>query len=156
MAMTTNASLTKAWTVSADHQLVSYDLTSPSSENTKVWSTGHIGHASLALSPTESVLAIGGWDGHIRLFSAATGKPLGDLVYHRESVHVVAFAHVATVNAGGNEVESTIELGDEDEDSDPEDAGDGQFVLRERWLVSGSKDRRVAMWELMDFASASK
>jgi WD40 repeat protein len=147
MAMVANIDLTRAWTVSADHQLVSYDLLSNSS--TKVWSTGHIGHASLALSPHGDVLAVGGWDGHIRLFSSATGKPLGDLNYHRESIHVLAFAHNPILDPSGTEVESTIELGDE-EDSDDDEHG-GRGVHRERWLVSGSKDRRVALWELIDF-----
>ena len=152
MAMVTNSNLTRAWTVSADHQLVTYDLTS-TSESTKVWSTGHIGHASLALSPDEKVIAVGGWDGHIRLFSSATGKPLGDLDYHRESVHVVAFAHLTTASELAGEVESTIELGQE-EDSDSEDLAEGTRPSRERWLVSGGKDRRVGLWELIDFNSA--
>jgi WD40 repeat protein len=136
---------------------VTYDLESSSPESIKVWSTGHVGHASLALSSGETVLAVGGWDGHVRLFSAATGKPLGDLDYHRESVHIVAFANAsASIGVDETEVESTIELGDEDEDSDVDDVGGGGQALRERWLVSGSKDRRIAMWELKDFGQAKK
>jgi WD40 repeat protein len=153
MAMVTNTNLTRAWTVSADHQLVTYDLTS-NTDSIKVWSTGHIGHASLALSPSEKVIAVGGWDGHIRLFSSATGKPLGDLDYHRESVHVVTFAHLSITGELEGEVESTIELGEE-EDSDSEGLVEGARS-RERWLVSGSKDRRVGLWELIDFNSASR
>ena len=149
MAMITNSALTRAWTVSADHLLVLYDLTTKSS--TKAWSTGHIGHASLALSPNEDVLAVGGWDGQIRLFSSATGKPLGDLGYHRESIHVLAFAHNPVQDANGTEVESTIELGDEEDSDQDESSGGVSDVHRHRWLVSGSKDRRVAIWELMDF-----
>ena len=151
MAMVTNTDVTRAWTVSADHQLISYDLNSDSSTN--AWSTGHIGHASLALSPNGDVLAVGGWDGHIRLFSSATGKPLGDLEYHRESIHVLAFAYNSVLDSTGTEDESTIELGNE-EDSDEDENGSGG-VHRERWLVSGSKDRRVAMWELIDFTTST-
>lgn len=160
MAMTTNSDLTKAWTVSADHLLVYYDLISPhtsSDANTettiKSWSTGQIGHASIVLSPKEQVIATGGWDGRIRLFSSTTGKPLGELSYHRESVHVLAFAHAFLKQdddgtATTTEVESTIEIGEEDSDSGQEDA---TIIPRERWLVSGGKDRRVALWGLMDF-----
>jgi WD40 repeat protein len=151
MAMVANTDLTRAWTVSADHQLISYDLLSDSS--IKVWSTGHIGHASLALSPNGDVLAVGGWDGHIRLFSSATGKPLGDLEYHRESIHVLAFAHNPILDSSGTEVESTIELGNEEDSDDDENGGGGAH--RERWLVSGSKDRRVALWELIDFTKST-
>jgi len=152
MAMVANSDLTRAWTVSADHQLISYDLTTESS--TKAWSTGHIGHASLALSPNENVIAVGGWDGHVRLFSSATGKPLGDLEYHRESIHVLAFAHNSISSPDGTEVESTIELGDDDDSSDLEENSGG--ARRERWLVSGSKDRRVALWELIDFKKSTQ
>jgi WD40 repeat protein len=151
MAMVANTDLTRAWTVSADHQLISYDLLSDSS--IKVWSTGHIGHASLALSHNGGVLAVGGWDGHIRLFSSATGKPLGDLEYHRESIHVLAFAHNPILDPSGTEAESTIELGNEEDSDDDEDGGGGGH--RERWLVSGSKDRRVALWELIDFTKST-
>jgi WD40 repeat protein len=160
MAMTTNSDLTKAWTVSADHQLVSYDLTttlSPTGSEAasmKAWSTGQIGHASIALSPNEQVLATGGWDGRIKLFSSTSGKPLGELSYHRESVHILSFAHASPVDGldgtgTATEVESTIEIGEEDSDSGEED---GSVPPRERWLVSGGKDRRVALWGLMDFS----
>jgi WD40 repeat protein len=148
MAMVTNSTSTRAWTVSADHLLISYDLTSPTSDGIKNWSTGQIGHASVALSPNEKVIATGGWDGRIRLFSASTGKPLGELSYHRESVHILAFANTRAFKEEGNEVESTIEIGEEDSESEQEDES---AESRERWLVSGGKDRRVALWSLMEF-----
>lgn len=153
MAMVTNSTLDRAWTVSADHQLVSYDLTSSSSSSIRTWSTGHIGHASLSLSPDEKVLATGGWDGKIRLFSAASGKPLGELGYHRDTVHCVTFANRRSHTASGEEErESTIELGEED--SEDEGVEDGA-PPKERWLVSGGIDRRVAFWGLMDFSSTT-
>jgi hypothetical protein len=45
-------------------------------------------------------------------------------------------------------VESTIEIGEEDSESEQEDES---AESRERWLVSGGKDRRVALWSLMEF-----
>lgn len=108
----------------------------------------------MAISPDEKVLAIGGWDGKIRLFSSATGKPLGELSYHRDTVHCVSFASRRTVSTiEQEERESTIELGDEDSEDD-EGVEDGA-PPRERWLVSGGKDRRVALWGLMDFTSTT-
>lgn len=157
MAMTTNADLSRAWTVSADHQLVTYDLSagsaSSSSSTIKSWSIGHIGHASLAISANERVLAVGGWDGKVRLFSSATGKPLGELAYHRDTVHSLCFANARAVTPDEQEQESTIELGDGDEAADSDEEEDGA-PPRDRWLVSGGKDRRVALWGLMDFGKS--
>lgn len=158
MAMITDSTLTRAWTVSADHLLISYDFRKPSSAGIKSWSIGHTGHASLALSPDGKVLAVGGWDGKVRLFSSATGKPLGELAYHRETVQALCFASKATdTDMAGSEQagdqESTIELGEGDSE-DEEDVVDG-VPPRDRWLVSGGKDRRVTLWGLMDFAATA-
>lgn len=152
MAMITDPTLTRAWTVSADHLLISYDLVTPASQSIKSWSNGHVGHASLALSPDGNVLAVGGWDGRVRLFSAATGKPLGDLAYHRETVQALCFAHLPSAPeelAREGEQDSTIELGEED--SEEENGVADGAPPRERWLISGGKDRRVAFWGLIDF-----
>ena len=47
---------------------------------------------------------------------------------------------------------STLDLGDgEDDESDEEEAG----VPRHRWLTSGGKDKRIALWALKDFDSQS-
>lgn len=78
MAMVVASDLSRAFTVSADHLIVRYDLSplhslSPettvviSAESAKTqlkhFSTGHIGHASLAMSADDRVVAAGGWDG---------------------------------------------------------------------------------------------
>lgn len=163
MAMTINSTWTKAYTVSADHILVSYDLNLPPTHEQamKAWSTKQIGHSSIAISPDDKVLAVGGWDGRIRLFSAETGKPLGDLEYHRETVHALAFArpslpiNTADVEARGEGGESTIEIGNESEEDEDDVEGMEGVHPRERWLASGGKDRRIALWGLKDFTGAS-
>lgn len=105
----------------------------------------------------------------VRLFSAATSKPLGTLVSHRETVHALAFAHLAfspsqpialtdnetssaeTETATTEYPESTVNLEDDD-DSDADDEVDS-ISPRERWLASGGKDGKVALWGLMDFSA---
>lgn len=91
----------------------------------------------------------------IRLFSAASLKPLGTLSYHRETVHTLAFAHPPKPQSKvDTEETSTLELGQEEEEdgTDEEEEGVGGSVPRERWLASGGKDKRIALWGLKDFS----
>jgi hypothetical protein len=102
----------------------------------------------------------------IRLVSAATFKPLGTLKFHRETVHTLAFASAPRPSAGTGydrsdaETESvvdteaeTVEIGESSGESDEDEVGDGDGGVppRERWLASGGKDTRVALWGLIDF-----
>ena len=75
--MAVDGRLKRAFTVSADHLVVRYDLstlTDPSAplqlaradqvpEGVKSFSTGSIGNASIAVSHDGTVVAVGGWDG---------------------------------------------------------------------------------------------
>jgi hypothetical protein len=69
MAMAVANDLARAFTVSADHHVVRYDLrqnpipSGSGSSSTKHFSTGQIGNASIAISADGSVVAVGGWDG---------------------------------------------------------------------------------------------
>lgn len=130
----------------------------PAGEGKVIWRSHKADYASLR---------------RIRLFSAATSKPLGTLVSHRETVHALAFAHLAfspsqPITLADNETssaetetattettteypESTVDLEDGD-DSDADDDVDS-IPPRERWLASGGKDGKVALWGLMDFSA---
>ncbi|ORX37077.1 WD40-repeat-containing domain protein [Kockovaella imperatae] len=153
MAMTVNSTLSRAYTVSADHQLCRYDLSAESEDGCiKKQNTGQIGNASIAISADDKVVAVGGWDGKIRLFSAASLKPLGTLAFHRETVHTLAFANCVPVTndtIAPGDTASTLDL--EAEDSDEEEETREQ-LLRGRYLASGGKDTRIALWLLKDFA----
>ena len=76
MAIAVDPQLGRAFTVSADHLIVRYDLSSLAStdglaiatpghhaQSVKSFSTGQIGNASLAVSYDGKVVAVGGWDG---------------------------------------------------------------------------------------------
>ncbi|WVR06632.1 hypothetical protein IAU60_003664 [Kwoniella sp. DSM 27419] len=154
------------WTVSADHRLVRYDFgmvldsqdTVSGHAAMKDYSIKSIGHSSVITSPSGRVVATGGWDGKIRLFSAETFKTLGTLSSHRDNVHVLAFASGLLDEAllsgdrrEDTEASSTLDLNAED--SDEEDMEDDLTGVppRHRWLASGGKDTKVALWGLMDF-----
>ncbi|TFY83626.1 hypothetical protein EWM64_g383 [Hericium alpestre] len=72
-------------------------------------------------------------------------KPLGTLVYHKDGVQSLAFTRRAPA--------TPATIGDEATDSDSDDEMiEAEKAARARWLVSGGKDSRVAIWELMDFS----
>ena len=71
----------------------------------------------------------------VRLYSTKSFKPLGTLQYHKVACQAVEFAH-----------SQWTDQGDEDEDDEKEKA------RRSRWLISGGKDQRPTVWELMDFS----
>jgi len=60
--------------------------------------------------------------------------------------------------AGGDDADDTDDTdvdddgdGDEEEDTDTDEMSAEEKARRSRWLVSGGKDGRVAVWALMDF-----
>jgi hypothetical protein len=111
----------------------------------------------------------------VRLYSTKTFRALGTLIYHKETLQALAFAracpaaarnrhrHFPTGSATGGGEGAALGSGDgEDvEEDDVDGDGDGdddemtgeEKARRTRWLVSGGKDGRVVVWELMDFAA---
>lgn len=131
--------------------------------------TKHAGNSAIALRNDGKVCAIGGWDGkfveysetsfhlltsssHIRarLYSTKSFKALGALKYHKSAIHALEFAH-DIVGDGQEAGEHTgrptgAEFQDDDELSSEEK------LERSRWLLTGSKDNRVAIWPLITFS----
>ncbi|WVF68720.1 hypothetical protein IAT40_003492 [Kwoniella sp. CBS 6097] len=173
MGMDVDKQARYGWSVSADHRLVRFDFAKVLEKQTppedisimKDHSLRQIGNSCVTVRPDGRVVAVGGWDGKIRLFSTETFKPLGTLSSHRETVHVIAFAnpplptitvqdeHEDAESLIAEEEASTLDIADDDEsddEDDDDDEGKGG-VRRESWFASGGKDTKVALWGLMDF-----
>ena len=75
----------------------------------------------------------------VHLYSTKTFKSLGSLRYHRESCQAIEFAR--------------SEPSAEQDDLEEEDSAAPQERLK--WLVVGSKDGRITIWELMTFSKDS-
>ncbi|KAG7092648.1 hypothetical protein E1B28_008986 [Marasmius oreades] len=137
MAMRVSRDNSFALTVSADHIVGRYDLVAASSDVSRFTEhpTKHPGNGSIALRDDGRVCGIGGWDGRIRLFSTRKLKPLGTLKYHKQNCNALEFAR--SFPSGG--------VGKED------DMSEDELARRGRWLLGGSADNRVSIWELITF-----
>ncbi len=82
-----------------------------------------------------------------RLYSTKTLKPLGTLKYHKTACQCLEFARRIPSTGVPEEVPGREEV---DED-DGEEMSAAEIEERERWLVTGSKDSRVAIWSLLSF-----
>ncbi|KAI0267724.1 WD40 repeat-like protein [Gloeopeniophorella convolvens] len=140
MAMAVARDRSVALSVSADHLVGRYDLTADAAAVGTTHRTRHPGNGAVALHDAARVCAIGGWDGRVRLFSTRTLKPLGTLIYHKDGVQALAFARAAP---------------DGEDDGEDDELDSEEKARRARWLVSGGKDGRVAVWALMDFGGAT-
>lgn len=74
----------------------------------------------------------------VRLYSTKSFKPLGTLVYHKQSCQALTFA-------------SDVRPIDEDDDDDDDDMTVAEKCQRSRWLLTAGKDARVSIWALMSF-----
>lgn len=72
-----------------------------------------------------------------RLYSTKSFKHLGTLKYHKDGCQALSFATTLSESPG---LEQEEEFDDDDE-----------RLKRCRWLVSGAKDKRIAIWELISF-----
>lgn len=82
----------------------------------------------------------------VRLYSTKSFKPLGTLRYHKSVCQCVEFARDTGNRASSGD--EKIEGGDSDEE---DEMSWEEKAERNRWLVSGAKDNRVAIWSLISF-----
>ncbi|KAG8905552.1 ASTRA complex subunit [Tulasnella sp. 403] len=151
MAMAVSPLKDFAITVSADNLVVRCNLNDEPvvqheiphdgvSGRLTVHRTKHPGNGFVAIQHGGRVCAVAGWDGKIRLYSTKSFKSLGTLSYHKGGCQCVTFASPDS---------AAPHPGDPDDDIDAEDR-----EKHARWLVSGATDKRVVVWELMDFDRA--
>lgn len=99
------------------------------------------------------------------MFSVKSFKGLGTLSYHREACHAVAFPPPRSnsrSDAGAGKRSNTEndvqDIDDNNDDDDDEEGLVGGKPLKgwESLLAGGGKDRRISVWELMNFGKKGK
>ncbi|KAF2031474.1 WD40 repeat-like protein [Setomelanomma holmii] len=113
----------------------------------KTTNTKHSGQQSLRVRSDGRILATGGWDTRIRIYSTKTLKEVAFLKWHKEGVYAVDFATIL----------DPAELEKHDgAEGEVARRGNGLGKLQKQreeqmqlkhWVVAGAKDGKVSLWE---------
>jgi WD40 repeat protein len=137
----------------------------------KTVNTKHAGQQSLRVRSDGRILATGGWDSRIRVYSAKTLKEVAALKWHKEGVYAVGFGEVlddesfetcasaeqvAVPNQGGIGVtQQALTQPDLSMQSTGGEAALSKLqrqreekMQRKHWIAAGAKDGKVSLWEI--------
>ncbi|KAF9576339.1 Guanine nucleotide binding protein (G protein), beta polypeptide 1-like [Mortierella alpina] len=92
------------------------------------------GIAEVKVRNDNRILALAGWDGRLRIFSARTLKPLAVLQHHREGLYCLDLAHIH--EAGGVSVTDTGSTANINNDETQDDAGKHKESTQPQDIVS--------------------
>ena len=153
----------------AKHPLPTTTTTTIQTAPLKTLNTKHAGQQSLRIRSDARLFATAGWDARVRVYSAKTLAEVAVLKWHTAGCYAAAFAAVDSPvgdDAGGAEASSSSSGSSSTQDAA---AGAGKEVApvavprlvemtvrekRERqvrtahWLVAGSKDGKVSLWDV--------
>jgi WD40 repeat protein len=115
----------------------------------KTADTKHSGQQSLRVRSDGRILATGGWDMRIRIYSTKTLQEVAVLKWHKEGVYAVDFAQVLEAkdltkdkeNGDGEIVKKETGLGKLQRQRE-------QHMQLRHWIVAGAKDGKVSLWEI--------
>ncbi|KAL4979527.1 WD40-repeat-containing domain protein [Aspergillus desertorum] len=126
--------------------------------------TKHAGQQGLKVRSDGKIFATAGWDSRVRVYSCKTMKELAVLKWHKEGCYSVAFANIPITPAEATDSASTTDqlpgkANDTDEaaviqrDGNDFSLAQAQHqrslkVQKTHWLVAGSKDGKISLWDI--------
>ena len=120
----------------------------------KVNNTKHAGQQSLSVRSDGRILATGGWDSRVRIYSTKTLKEVAVLKWHKEGVYAVAFGKILeAVNLEHNPKDETNRRTDKEITNRERGFSKLQRQREEKmqvkhWVAAGAKDGKVSLWEV--------
>jgi WD40 repeat protein len=119
-------------------------------------STKHAGQQSLCVRSDGRLLATGGWDSRVRIYSTKTLKEMAVLKWHKEGVYAVHFGHILDpeeVNgksSGAPNAESVEDAGIVKKETGLSrlQRQREESMQFKHWVVAGAKDGKVSLWEV--------
>ena len=108
----------------------------------KVINSGHAGQQGLRVRSDGKVFATAGWDSRMRVYSCKTMKELAVLKWHSEGCFAVCFADVEVQEEQQQAVtKRELSLATVQQQR-------CQKVQNTHWLVAGSKDGKISLWDI--------
>lgn len=124
----------------------------------KTTNTKHSGQQSLCVRSDGRLLATGGWDTRIRIYSATSLREVAVLKWHKQGVYAVAFSELLDANhTTQSEPRWTRRKSSEAESQVARVVDTGlaklqrqreEAMQRKHWVAAGAKDGRVSLWEV--------
>jgi WD40 repeat protein len=118
----------------------------------KIINTKHAGQQSLCVRSDGRLIATGGWDTRIRIYSTKTLKEVAVLKWHKEGVYAVDFG---TILDAADLKDIDDEIGIDGGELIERISGLGKLQRQreekmqiKHWIVAGAKDGKVSMWEV--------
>lgn len=135
-----------AVSVGADDVIALYMLKEKDQQVNFTKSRG-MGHASVAIRKDGNLIAVGGWDGNVRLFDNHL-QHLASLRYHKDTVQAVAFAEISDIemNVIQEKDEDIDNMDDEDDDELNMNGVLGSAANIDKLLITGGKEGRICIW----------
>ncbi|KAF1927893.1 WD40 repeat-like protein [Didymella exigua CBS 183.55] len=120
----------------------------------KVQNTKHAGQQSLSARSDGRLLATGGWDSRVRIYSAKTLKEVAVLKWHKEGVYAVAFGKILDgIDLEHNARDSQSQ--DVNREVAKRETGLGKLQRQreekmqvKHWIAAGAKDGKISLWEV--------
>jgi ASTRA-associated protein 1 len=135
-----------AVSVGADDVIALYQL-KEDHQKAKTTKSRGMGHASVAIRKDGKLIAVGGWDGNVRLFDDDL-QHSASLRYHKDTVQAIAFAEASSIDLKvTQEKEEDIDNFDDEDDDELNINGVlGKANNINNLLITGGKEGRICIW----------
>ncbi|OOQ83217.1 ASTRA-associated protein 1 [Penicillium brasilianum] len=128
----------------------------------KTVNTKHSGQQGLRIRSDGKIFATAGWDSRVRVYSGKTMKELAVLKWHKDGCYAVAFGEVDPPDSQSTSQIVEAERSNGQESTQEETSQEGvpkrsiaavhlqrfQKIQRTHWLVAGSKDGKISLWDI--------
>lgn len=111
----------------------------------KTNNTKHAGQQDLKIRSDGRIFATAGWDKHVRVYSTKSLKELAVLQWHKEGCYALDFASIALSSELRNGTDDSLVASNAMAKVKQERENK---IHSTHWLVSGSKDGKIALWDV--------